>query len=482
MSLNSNHFEDTISFENRKRVSLFTVLPPNQDYPNVVGQGYSMDEPQVVPDFGDLVEGYRESRECDIIDNVFENEDQIRSLYQPNRENCEFPRERISSTESEGLEIYLKPCVLTPTPVERLYSTLDIAETTVFKFPSIIGKETNTEEPSLRDILKSGSFQTKTLSVCKEASEACQYNRLENAHLPKTQQTVNFASENNHSWEEHRKNVFEVRLGDDSRVTDAIVLEKMKTINQAVSPVPNFAPFQTSENRASPAPTTHLNSVLCQDTVYDKNRVEIHECEKQKNWCLSCDNSVSFCQNFLKDVCQQDGTPNDSMLKRQVSICKRNSSLIKTGCCKQKDGFWSRNSCKRTKFSPDFCLQNSKDEKNLKTRNYFSGLNESVTEQDMNCNLNKKNDFSKVCSNVKAFHNDTERQRRENMKNKLQNLRLVIPELKNQEKISKIAILKCAQKYICKLKNEMNELERLKLEEKHKNEQLFSKLLSLSNS
>lgn len=484
MNFNLNNFEDTVSFENIKGVDISSDQQPNQDQPKLScffepfeEQNCSMEEAQVVPDFKDLIEGFDDNKRLDLTDNVFESEHQTQSLY----ENCQFPRERMGSSDSEDLDIYLKPCVLTPTPVERLYSTLDIAETTLFKFPPVTDTaETKIEQPSLMEILKSESYPGQS-SICEEADTEFYTKRTRNLpYLTGQPQAPIFFSETRQSWDSsHIKNSWNIELCRSFYQSDISPLHRaMAETSQADSQIPNFPPSATSLNRLSEVPKINVFSDFDETSTSENNNIEMCTSQKQTSRVLSHEKLSNFPQNLKDDCCK------DEVIKQPIQLLE-DTSLKRNDVTKLINNDSPRNSCKSTNYYNslfDMCLQNCKIEKDVNPRSPCHNKCTFVTNQEIPCTLDKNAELKTESTNIKSVHNDTEKQRRDNMKMKLRQLRLVVPELENCEKVSKIIILRCAQKYICQLKNEMEELEQIKLREKTRNEELFSKLLSLTNS
>ncbi|EDO48799.1 predicted protein [Nematostella vectensis] len=82
---------------------------------------------------------------------------------------------------------------------------------------------------------------------------------------------------------------------------------------------------------------------------------------------------------------------------------------------------------------------------------------------------------------IRSLHNDIEKQRRDHMKLRFDNLRKATPKLENCEKASKIQILKEAVHLVKILENEGIRLEIEKENEKVKNAALLKKLQRLTS-
>ena len=83
---------------------------------------------------------------------------------------------------------------------------------------------------------------------------------------------------------------------------------------------------------------------------------------------------------------------------------------------------------------------------------------------------------------VRLLHNDVERKRRGEMHSRFQKLRESIPELVEDKKAAKIAILKVAKRYINDLDEEGRRLEELKEHEKRRNRELLDRLCKLTGT
>ena len=124
---------------------------------------HTQDDFQVVPDFSDLMQTIADDmgKKTWIIDAKCKSE-QCREVQQrPSIENEKTPGRR---SERDELEIYLNQSLLTPLPVERLYSTLDADSTEVFRFPSPLVSDDEKPE-SIKLIGGSNSDAFKSTSI-----------------------------------------------------------------------------------------------------------------------------------------------------------------------------------------------------------------------------------------------------------------------------------------------------------------------------
>ena len=94
----------------------------------------SADDAQVVPDFNDILETIHVDMDKSSISSVSFLTEREASIRTRQDDNCDKSGPKRRHSERDELEIYF-PCVLTPIPVDRLYSTL-ADDPTVFKFPA----------------------------------------------------------------------------------------------------------------------------------------------------------------------------------------------------------------------------------------------------------------------------------------------------------------------------------------------------------
>ena len=512
MSFHSQQLKNFTSFESGNDLRIFSVPKPNQVQPCgfsqlVEQQSFSMEEAQVVPDFGELIEALNDDKIEELTDNVFESQEQPRirqSVYQASTEISELPRERIGSSDSEDLEIYLKPCVLTPTPVDRLYSTLDIAETTVFKFPTISLEEQRPKQTNLREILKPERCQADQISSCSEGTVV---NRLSTGAVESGfkrfqkpfcftphSKTLRYLCDDSQTWgNKYGKagigmDLYKVSCESDTSSRDAPIVMTLE------AQIPNFPPLQTCKNQSSLPAKVYPHPEIPHESACIQEHVGSYVCLKQEKGYFSEEQLCSLpipelvTDNFYGNCANSDRLQASQELSRGTESNKRKrngrNSSIKNGVRKSEDGVSSKSDCKRAKkqaAASYFGLQNCKQEDEVKTASCFiDQLNSVRKPQTTESNVCGKSSKIIECNN--SVHNDTEKQRRDNMKMKLRQLHLSLPEIEKREKVPKIAILRCAKKYICELENKTAELERIKLDQKELNRKLFSKLLALTNS
>ncbi|EDO48798.1 predicted protein, partial [Nematostella vectensis] len=84
--------------------------------------------------------------------------------------------------------------------------------------------------------------------------------------------------------------------------------------------------------------------------------------------------------------------------------------------------------------------------------------------------------------NFRISHNDLERKRRNELRSRFNSLRKSIPELENNEKTAKIAILRKAYELVPRLQKEELRLKEEKNAEKRKNAALLEKLMKLTRA
>ena len=84
--------------------------------------------------------------------------------------------------------------------------------------------------------------------------------------------------------------------------------------------------------------------------------------------------------------------------------------------------------------------------------------------------------------NARISHNDLERKRRNDLRNRFQSLRQCIPSLKDSERAAKITILRRASEFIPTLRKEEERLIALKDDEKKRNAELLNTLMKLTKN
>lgn len=84
--------------------------------------------------------------------------------------------------------------------------------------------------------------------------------------------------------------------------------------------------------------------------------------------------------------------------------------------------------------------------------------------------------------NARISHNDLERKRRNDLRNRFQCLRKCIPSLEESERAAKITILRRASELIPTLQKEEERLIALKNDEKKRNAELLSTLMKLTKN
>ena len=108
----------------------------------------------------------------------------------------------------------------------------------------------------------------------------------------------------------------------------------------------------------------------------------------------------------------------------------------------------------------------------------FPGARKCRNSKRRKTNERNRKDFSEDC--IKTLHNDLERKRRNDLKNRFNALRSCIPRLGNNERASKIAILKSSVELIHQLQQEENKLLEEKEIEKIRNQKFLQKLSKLA--
>lgn len=281
---------------------------------------------------------------------------------------------------ADSLDVYLKPCVITPTKVEDLYSTLDDnIDDNVFLFPP--------NEP-----------------------EATSLTRITN---------------------------FEQLIGDNN------------SRDQYVSYHDNIQPNQESTND-SPATFGAMN---CGN--YQVNALQ------------GMHHSGLFFPPFLKYI------PQESCITTKTepscpSLISEQSNSKSTFINHDSDGQNLSNPCE---------IEDSHERHN--TTFFESAAKDSFQyslEVQQSIYINRHEGKGTESRHLKAFHNDTEKQRRDQMKNRFESLRKMIPKVEKLQKAPKILILRKAWEYIVHLQKEDDKLHSIKESLKLSNKQLLDKL------
>lgn len=295
-------------------------------------------------------------------------------------------------SDSDSLDVYLKPCVITPTKLEDLYSTLENHDN-VFQFPPKSSQQLSDQSSCLRTLIQNNEFNN-----------------------------IGYTIEQNNT-------------NDDS---------------------------------------SHCHDNATTGQVFDCRRTSLDSLVQNNTQQLTAqlnaqENMDFFIHGFVKK--------------------EEYTNIIKTVTSPQEGEYYQLSH--RT-LSSDYKSTNV-DDTNLTDSNQNSlypqtepafHLQQNHTHAHWSLNTPTDRNTMFVTSPVesrdlKAFHNDTEKQRRDQMKVRFEKLRKVIPKIEKFPKASKIVILRKAKECILHLEKEENRLEALKKTLKIKNKQLLEKLQSI---
>ena len=119
-----------------------------------------------------------------------------------------------------------------------------------------------------------------------------------------------------------------------------------------------------------------------------------------------------------------------------------------------------------------------KSDISLKTKNNSNAPPTELLSHKQSCYLSGEQDSDE--GNARISHNDLERKRRTDLRNRFQCLRKCIPSLEANERVAKIIILRRASELIPSLRSEEEKLIALKSYEKKRNAELLNKLTKLT--
>lgn len=493
---------------------------------NVFGGNFcssTTDDVQVVPDFSDILETIHVDMDKRSTPST-ESETYTRARQVQNCDNS-VPKRRHS--ERDELEIYF-PCVLTPIPVDRLYSTLSV-DSTVFKFPATSGEfladdksgrvlsheldgpyssiSTTEDRPSLESF---GNFSVFSLSYGSQGqfdvsanmleltSETCKerdvfdtristheehYSTSKKEHcsqsscgpsemaekqiLPPTATSV----ENNFNFQKSSTNICHPEAVDTAEVS--IQRPISQTLTDAIPLEFNTAPNSEHHVKFPPNLTldtdlSPLNAVSLEETstnsFFFQNRARKRDFRSHE---FECGKAPHVRGNAVAFNLSADTSSemNASLYSAADDIGKRDFKPTRQLTCYSNiDNFKSKTTA-------------STDNKNSPHLPRMCGK----AKNSRRARSAKTERSHKNVPDTRDVHNDMEKQRRTNMKTRFENLRLSMPELWDNGKASKIVILQKALQYIGKLEQESIELEKEKRAERFRNMELLDKLQTITS-
>lgn len=490
----------------------------------------AVDDAQVVPDFNDILETIHVDIDKSSIPSASFLTEPEASTRTRQDENCDNSSSKRRHSERDELEIYF-PCVITPIPVDRLYSTLS-DDSTVFKFPASSGEflpddkaghgpsnqldgpyNSISNAEGRRHSLESfgnlsvfsfpygsqvqfevsGNMLELPSETCKkqELSKSCIstqgkfYNTSEEGYFyedtgppeiseKQTLPLPGTAVENNFNFQESSTNSCRpeaVNIADDTYGGKV-------SIQQPTSQTIYGLPFQlnTAENAEHhvsfpPNLTFHANLSV--------NPVSLEE---------TLTNGFFF-QNRAREPVVGNHELNGGEVPFEHSrpeflVCSEGtSSELNSSLYSARDNFYKRNSRQTRELSRHSNIDKIKSEATASIDEENSPCMTRTSGKVKNSRKTKtiKTERAHKHGDTRDFHNDMEKQRRTNMKTRFQNLRLTVPELWDNEKASKIVILQQAFQYIGVLEKESTELEIMKRAERLRNIELLEKLQTITS-
>lgn len=495
---------------------------------------FAADDAQVVPDFNDILETIH----VDLDESNTRSHVQFITEFESPTDTCGLQRRNFDrsllkrrNSERDELEIYF-PCVLTPIPVDRLYSTL-VDDSTVFKFPTSsdeflpehrdsgglvtqaqsfshsvpMSESKNTLEsfgnfnvflkphgsheqfdPSANMFkLPTATFRMKNLPDSCNLIQKKDYNLGSgdfcyegngSPHVVDKNTPVSLSvtgAENNHNLQKSLKNTFFLEA------VNTVDRNYISRASMSLSGCPTFCetlPFQLNCSKLIES-VTKFPPTLGENTDHSLSRILPEECFT---------NSF-FDHNPAKELpskkqLQVKGSDEALQLARAETLNVSDGifSKLDSSLCSVQDDLWKSTQRRERE------LQRNPKKTNIEIKTtaspnanrsaFFMGNSERQKESLRSKRFKKK---ANLQGETRDLHNDMEKQRRTNMKTRFQNLRLTLPELKDKEKASKIVILQKAFQYIVLLEQESIELENRKRAERQRNIDLLEKLQKITS-
>lgn len=494
---------------------------------NVFGGNFrsaAADDAQVVPGFNDILEStHVDVDKSNISSSSFLTEPDA-SARPRQDENCESSSTIRRHSERDELEIYF-PCVLTPIPVDRLYSTL-ADDTTVFKFPATSGEFLPDDEAghcfgnqlngSYNSISTAEGGRHSLESFGNLSVFSFPYgSQVQFEELPSETCKKQDRSDSCISTQGQVDNTGEERCfyGDSGpqKVSDKQILPLPATATENNF---NFQTFLTNSCRpegVNTAEDTYGGRV----SIQQPSAEIIYSPPFALNATQNAEHRGKFPPNFtvpnnpsVNPVSLEKTSTNSFFFQSRAIEPVVASHEFETGEVHFEHSHGEVFNCGERTFldlksslysaSNNFCQKNSRQTRELSRYsnidNIKSTATASIDQENSPCmtrtickvkNSRKlksiKTDRAHKHGETRDFHNDMEKQRRTNMKARFQNLRLTLPELWDNEKASKIVILQKAFEYIGMLEKESIELEDRKRAERLRNIELLNKLQTITS-
>jgi len=496
----------------------------------------AFDDAQVVPDFNDVLETIHVDMDKTSVSSApFADESEsCASISQT--ENRYFPGAKRRNSERDELEIYF-PCVLTPIPVDRLYSTLS-DDLTVFKFPATTD-EFLPDDESMHSLTSEhcgnynsfsqdhrhslDSFANLSIFSFPGGSEAkfdVPGNKLEQTPEIRQQQEASKSwfstrgkgcgsSEERNRFSENgpecinKQHVFPpwtLTLGNNFKLQDFVTNSsrpkaintvfgenkcetKVSTLRQSCETICDFS------TQLNTAPVSHqyleFPPNLTANTDPSQNPFWL---DGWRNRCIldsSIERPILGKRDFDEGCETSSERSRTGFLERAPVEVNLSIPIAPESNCKKKPRRakeLSRNLNSGTVKTKATRNQENSDVDNYTELNDLDNSTEDNTriEDGVEGSCKSRAGESLHRSNSRGFHNDMERQRRINMKTRFENLKMAVPELSDNKKASKITILRKALECIGMLEKESVELENLKRAERQRNIELLNKLQKIT--
>ncbi|XP_031573361.1 myc protein-like [Actinia tenebrosa] len=415
-------------------------------------------------------------------------------------ENATGPERRHSDTDS--LDVYLKPCVITPTKVEDLYSTLESQNNIIFQFPpekmttplecSESNVQANQENEGLDD---SNAFEI----------QLCSLSHHEGLNIESGNDRNLNPYHSNDLFEQKCHCFLNTNMGLSHRLASHHLEpeSRIQTNNDSPSNIPSILSNTTEFQK----PSDYSESSSLNESSFPPFLLELSNQRcfplkeargKPANICQNIPNGSISLNCDKKDYLHTENKDNSSdkreaikeepqgKLSTAINVFREDSKTIPHHVQNQERTANTKNDEKQAE-PRKFDNQNFKHLlSHSETLKKESCVNISLFEKNyMESDVEMSSEVRKIATRGKThhdtrnIHNDTEKQRRDDMKTRFENLRQVIPKIENVEKTPKVQILKQAWKYITYLEQEEQTLEIIKTREKEYNQKLLKRLQNI---
>lgn len=398
------------------------------------------------------------------------------------------PKRRQSDTDS--LDVYLKPCVITPTKVEDLYSTLEDEDTTIFQFPpdkaaptyfeSMRGSQENQglNDSNVYEIQLCSLSHHKALNI--ESSNDRNLNPYHGNDLFEKKScccSTNTQRLNHRLASRHLEQEPPILTNNYSPCNIQSVSSNTEEFQKSSSN--SFPPFllelSTSQRIFAPKPARGKPDNICQNVSNERislnfDKKEHLHMENKGTSSDKGDRKGSLLRETTNEETQGKNTEINVFQKNNKTTLVQDQIQPTVTINDEKQAetriFDNQKFKRLSKYSKTFKKESCANTTLFK-RNYSDSDVEMSTEAE------------KTSRDTRMNHNDTEKQRRDQMKGRFESLRHVIPRIESLEKTPKVQILKQAWKYVRFLEEEGETLEKIKGTEKEKNQKLLKKLQNI---